>query len=221
MDPRAGKQSDILAPLRYAHAVGSPRAAALLAEWFGVLDADGLAPKDKQQRWWLKDPQFDQFLKDTYEHDVQAALIGDLDSWLEETETALPLIVLLDQVTRNIYRDTPEMYFGDARALRAVDRLIAAGSDEALPTHYRAFVYMPLMHAESMNRQQQSLAQFKKLTETGSDVARAAMKGAYEYAQKHAEIIQRFGRFPHRNWILERTSTAEEIEFMTEPGSSF
>lgn len=207
--------------MRYAQSVGSQRAAALLDEWFGALDADGLSTKDKQQRWWVKNPQFDQFLKDTYEEDVQSALIGDLDTWLDETDSAVALVVLLDQVPRNIYRDNPEMYFGDARALRAADRLLSANLDEALPTHHRAFVYMPLMHAESMHRQQQSLAHFKKLTETGSEASRAAMKGAYDYAQKHAEIIQRFGRFPHRNWILERTSTAEEIEFLTEPGSSF
>lgn len=201
--------------------MGTQRAAALLDEWFGPLDADGLASPDKQQRWWKKDPAFDEYLKGQYADDVQAALNGDLDSWLEDTLDTVALILLLDQTTRNIYRDTPEMYFGDARALRATDRLLAVGSHEALPTHQRAFVYMPLMHAESLHRQQQSLAQFKALSETGTEAARTAMKGAYEYAKKHAEIVQRFGRFPHRNWILERTSTAEEIEFLTEPGSSF
>jgi uncharacterized protein (DUF924 family) len=140
---------------------------------------------------------------------------------LGDTLDTLALILLLDQTTRNIYRDKPEMYFGDARALRAVDRLLAVGSHEALPTHQRAFAYMPLMHAESLHRQQQSLAQFKALAETGTDAARSSMKCAYEYAVKHAEIVQRFGRFPHRNWILERTSTAEEIEFLQEPGSTF
>jgi uncharacterized protein (DUF924 family) len=201
--------------------VGTQRAATVLDEWFGELDADGLASKEKQQRWWKKDAAFDEYLKQQYEGDVQSALNGDLDSWLEDTLDTVALILLLDQVTRNIYRDKPEMYFGDARALRATDRLLAVGAHEALPTHQRSFVYMPLMHAESLHRQQQSLTQFKALSQTGSAAARAAMAGAYEYAKKHAEIVQRFGRFPHRNWILERTSTAEEIEFLNEPGSSF
>lgn len=201
--------------------VGIGRAQGILSEWFGDLDANGLASPEKTKRWFMKDPAFDRFLREQYEADVQQALAGELDHWLEEPETALALILLLDQITRNIYRDQPEMYFGDARALKALDRLLAAGTDQSLPPQQRLFAYMPLMHAESAHRQQQSLAQFKKLTEGATEATRGFFSTAYDFAVQHAEIIRRFGRFPHRNSILERTSTAEEMEFLLEPGSSF
>ncbi|HTM45749.1 MAG TPA: DUF924 family protein [Polyangiaceae bacterium] len=201
--------------------MGNTRAQAILSEWFGDLDSGGMSSTATQKRWWTKDPAFDDHLRALFEADVQAAMLGEMDSWLEEPSTTLALILLLDQITRNIYRDLPEMYFGDARALKAVDKLLSTGGDLQLPVQQRVFAYMPLMHAESNHRQQQSVAQFKKLLDEASDLTRQTLSNYYSFAQKHAEIIARFGRFPHRNAVLERTSTGDEVAFLQEPGSSF
>lgn len=201
--------------------VGNDTAQEILLEWFGELDASGLATAERRQRWWRKDEQFDSYLRDKYEPLVKRALAGELEVWLEQPQSTLALILLLDQITRNIYRDQPEMYLGDARALKALDRLLHAGADQQLVPEHRAFAYMPLMHAESMHRQQQALDQFAKLRDAGDATHQAHFGPYYDFAVKHADIIRRFGRFPHRNPILERTSTAEELEFMLEPGSSF
>jgi uncharacterized protein (DUF924 family) len=124
-------------------------------------------------------------------------------------------VLLLDQFTRNIYRDTPRAFAGDARALAIAQATVDAGEDAALDKYERWFLYMPYEHAEDPAAQQQSIALFTRLRdESGLD-------GQLEWAKKHAAIIRRFGRFPHRNAILGRPSTDDEIAFLQGPGSRF
>jgi uncharacterized protein (DUF924 family) len=160
-------------------------------------------------RWWKADPAFDQYLARTYREDIEAALRGELDGWANTLRGALALVILLDQLARNIYRGTRRMYDGDEKAVATCLRVIDAGHDESLSKAERQFLYMPLMHSEALAMQKRSLEKFSDLGE------------GLDYARQHADIVFRFGRFPHRNAILGRESTPEEIKFLKQPGSSF
>jgi uncharacterized protein (DUF924 family) len=160
-------------------------------------------------RWWTKDPVFDRFLAETYGEEVEAALRGELDAWAETPRGALALVILFDQFARNIHRDTPRMYAGDQRAVSICLAVIDAGADATLSEPERQFLYMPLMHSENRAHQERCLEKFRELGKS------------LDFAQRHADIVFRFGRFPHRNAILGRESTPEEIAFLEQPGSSF
>ncbi len=123
---------------------------------------------------------------------------------------------MLDQFTRNVYRDSPRAFAGDTRALAAARALVATGGDETLLPVQRSFVYLPFEHAEDLQAQDEGVALFERLA--ASD---AQMSGALDWARRHQVVIARFGRFPHRNAVLGRTSTPEELEFLQQPGSRF
>ena len=163
------------------------------------------------EQWYKKDPAFDETIRDRFETTVTAALASRLDNWANNADGCLALILLLDQFTRNIYRDTPRAFSGDemglALSLRCAEREYLSHEDPA----YRQFMLMPMMHSEDLAIQERSLPLFENLTNPLT----------YEYAVKHRDIIARFGRFPHRNAILGRPSSDEELEFLKTPGSSF
>lgn len=186
-------------------------AADVLAFWFGE-------PPTTQARgeWFRKDPAFDERIRSRFGALIDSALAGGLMDWDATPAGALARIVVLDQFTRNTGRDTPRAFAGDALALAAAQALVARGADLQLPPLQRSFAYLPYEHSESAQVQRESLRLFNALA-----AAEPAMAGALLYAQKHAEIIQRFGRYPHRNAILGRESTAEERAFLQQPGSSF
>jgi uncharacterized protein (DUF924 family) len=163
----------------------------VLREWF--LDPE---------RWWKQDVGFDDHLRKTFGEDVEAGIRGELDHWAGTPRGALALVILLDQFTRNIHRGTRRMYAGDAKAAATSLKLIERGEDRSLSNDERQFLYMPLMHSEDRALQQLSLEKFRALGQNLS------------YAEEHAEVISRFGRFPHRNAILGRESTPEEIEYL-------
>ena len=165
----------------------------------------------KPEQWFKKKEDFDQMIENRFSDAIEDAIAGKLDNW-EDTETGcLALILLLDQFTRNVFRDTPRAFAGDKRALvlsqLCYDKDFLANPD----IHRRHFMLMPMMHSENLAVQDAALPLFKKY----------ASEKDYEYAEKHREIIARFGRFPHRNVILGRKSTNEELEFLKQPGSSF
>lgn len=183
-------------------------------EWFGQIGTAGEVADDKRVRWYKKDPAFDAHLREQYQHDVRRALAGDYDSWSDTARGTLSLVILLDQFTRNIFRGTPDMYCGDERAVELTERVLQLELDKVLWPSERHFLYMPLMHAENVNRQDRCVEVFAELAaETGV--------AASDYAKQHRDIVARFGRFPHRNELLGRTSTAEELAFLKQPGSSF
>jgi len=165
----------------------------------------------KPEQWFKKNEDFDQMIKNRFSSAIEDAINGKLDSW-EETETGcLALIILLDQFTRNVFRDTPRAFAGDERAL-ALSQLCYNKDYLTNPEiHRRQFMLMPMMHSENLAVQDAALPLFKKY----------ASKKDYEYAEKHRDIIARFRRFPHRNVILGRKSSNEELEFLKQPGSSF
>jgi len=165
----------------------------------------------KPEQWFKKYENFDQMIENRFSSAIEDAIEGKLDSW-EETETGcLALIILLDQLTRNVFRDTPRAFAGDKRAL-ALSQLCYNKDYLTNPdVHRRHFMLMPMMHSENLSVQDAALPLFK-IYASGKD---------YEYAEKHRDIIARFGRFPHRNVILGRKSTNEELEFLKQPGSSF
>jgi uncharacterized protein (DUF924 family) len=183
-------------------------AADVLGFWF---DGDR-----EREEWFRKDDAFDAEIRTRFGATLDAALAGALDGWDTTPDGALARILVLDQFTRNTFRGTPRAFAGDAQALAAARALVAGGGDLRLRPVRRRFVYLPYEHSEALADQRESMRLFGHLAEDSP-----ADAGALEWAHKHLVIIERFGRFPHRNAILGRTSTPEEIEFLTQPGSGF
>ena len=190
-----------------------PRAAEVLDWWFGP------APGEVRTLWFTKSAQTDQEIAERFGLLIDEALAGRLAGWHSppaNAELALARILLLDQFTRNVFRDRERSFAGDALALDAARALCAAGLDASLPPLRRAFVYMPFEHAEDLACQDEAVARFTRLAQEAP-----VLQGMLDYAHKHREVIARFGRFPHRNAILGRRSTAEEQDFIDTPGTAF
>lgn len=183
--------------------------------WFG---APGSADHGRARKlWFRKDAAFDASLHERFGALLEAAFAGQLDDWAATPEGTLALVIVLDQFPRNCYRGTPRAFAADPRALALAQRLVASGADRTLPTpHHRAFAYLPFEHAESMDAQRESLRLFGDLAANDADG-----QDYYDYALRHARVIERFGRFPHRNAQLGRASSEAELAFLREPGSLF
>ena len=165
----------------------------------------------KPEQWFKKNEDFDQMIENRFSIAIENAIAGNLGNWEESETGCLALIILLDQFTRNVFRDTPRAFAGDKRAL-ALSQLCCDKDYLTNPdVQRRQFMLMPMMHSENLAVQDAALPLFKKYA-SGKD---------YEYAEKHRYFIARFGRFPHRNVILGRKSTNEELEFLKQPESSF
>ncbi|MDZ5457706.1 DUF924 family protein [Azohydromonas lata] len=187
-----------------------PPAQDILQFWFGA------PPLKAQQRWFAKDAAFDAQIRERFGAHIEAALRGELDGWQSDAQAALARLLLLDQFTRNVFRDTPRAFAGDALALAGARALVDAGQDQVLAPLQRVFVYLPFEHAEDLAAQAQGLRLFEALARCDTTAA------DFEFwARKHHVIIERFGRFPHRNAVLGRESTVEEIEFLQQPYSRF
>lgn len=188
------------------------------APWREVIDFWFGAPPAAQPRaeWFRKDPAFDERIRRRFGALVEAALTGALREWDATPAGALARIVLLDQFTRNLLRDSARAFAGDALALDAARTLVASGADRQLPALQRWFAYLPFEHAEDADAQRESLRLFAALAAES-----AALADAHEWALKHQAVIARFGRYPHRNALLGRVSTADEAEFLSQPGSRF
>jgi len=188
-----------------------PTAQAVLDFWFG---APGSARHGAERDFWFrKDAALDAEIAARFGAAIETALAGGFAAW-SSPRGALARILLLDQLTRNSFRDTPRAFAGDAIALPLAEEAVARGDDRALANVERWFTYMPFQHAESVAAQERSLALFRLLRDDG-------LASPLAWAEKHAAVIRRFGRFPHRNAILGRESTAEEIAFLSTKGSRF
>lgn len=194
-------------PERVPERVLPERASALLDFWFGP-PSD---PEREQRRkiWFESTEEFDAALRRAFLADYEAAANGGLAAWEETAEGALALVLLLDQVPRNIFRETPRAYASDALARQVADRALERGFDQQLPTGWRLFFYMPFHHSEDLADQERSLELFGSLPRNPD--GRGALR---RYGHPYVEVIARFGRFPHRNAILGRQSSVEEIEFL-------
>lgn len=190
------------------------RAAQVMEFWF----APAGDPQHNKTRavWFRKDNAFDEQIRTRFGALIAQALDGGLAHWSATPPGAVAQILLLDQFTRNAFRDTPRAFAGDARALKAAQAIVAGGADRAMPGVHRQFVYLPFEHAEDMQSQDQCVRLFGQLA-----TDEPALAELVTWAERHRAIVARFGRFPHRNAILGRKSTAEEEAFLKEPGSSF
>ena len=186
-------------------------AADVLAFWFGEPPAT-----EAREAWFRKDAAFDAQVRDRFAGTLLAALQGGLRDWDATPAGALARIVVLDQFTRNALRDTAQAFAGDALAQGAAAALVERGADLQLPPLQRWFAYLPFEHAEDLAAQERALRLFTRLA-----ADEPALAGALEWARKHHAVVARFGRFPHRNAILGRASTAEELAFLRQPGSRF
>ncbi|MEO0617892.1 MAG: DUF924 family protein [Pseudomonadota bacterium] len=162
------------------------------------------------KKWFAKSDAFDQEITARFLATIQAARRGACTAWEQTAEGALGLIIVLDQFPRNVFRDTAEMFASDAEALAVAIRAIDTGHDAAVDADLRPFIYMPFMHAEDMEMQNRCVALFEA----------HGVAENLRFAHIHADAIRRFGRFPHRNAILGRASTPEEIAYLEDGGFS-
>ncbi len=178
--------------------------AAILRFWF-----EETAPA----QWFQKNDAFDDQIRTRFVGDYDLASAGIYDGWMDTGEGALALIIVLDQFPRNMFRGSPQAFATDAKALQVARHALDRRFDMLMPPVKRRFLYLPFEHAETLEDQDRSVALF------------AAMKKddplGHDYALRHRDVIARFGRFPHRNALLGRTSTPEEVAYLAEPGSGF
>ncbi len=162
------------------------------------------------KKWWTRDDEVDSTIRGRFGKVHEQADAGKLDHWLDQPESALALIIILDQFSRNLYRDTPKAFAEDTRCVHLVRRVMDKKLDQQMQGDLRSFFYLPLMYSENPNDQDIRVEQMKKL----------GPKENIEAAEEHADIIHRFGRFPHRNAVLGRTMTAAEQSFLDDGGFS-
>lgn len=174
----------------------------ILNFWFGVPDSAGYG--ESKDFWFLSTPELDQKIRYQFEPYYQKAILGELDALLETPEGSLALVILLDQFPRNMYRGTPKSFDSDSKALKVAEEALKKKFDQPLLPVQKMFLYLPYEHSEDLTNQEMSVHLFKALEN----------KITLQYAIDHRDIIAKFGRFPHRNIILGRESTLEEIEFL-------
>ena len=186
----------------------------------------GQAADAPRREWFQKNEAYDREIAQRFGQEIAQALEGGLHHWdAEGPQAALARILVLDQFCRNVYRNTPLAFAGDHQALQAALDMIDAGEDQALPPLQRSFVYLPLEHAEDLAMQERCVVLYARMADAERAGAGAATNQAIasnlDYARRHRDVIARFGRFPHRNAILGRTSTPEEVAYLQQPGSGF
>ncbi len=186
----------------------------ILTFWFGPPPDPGYTAP--QAHWFEKNPAFDAECAHRFLATYEKAAAGELQAWRDEPRSCVALLVLLDQFPRNMFRDSPRAFATDAQAREVARHALARGLDTSLPSMWRWFVYLPFEHSEDLQDQRLAVSLFETLAQQSPSSA-----GALDYARRHLHIIERFGRFPHRNVTLGRTSTPEEEAFLQQPGSSF
>jgi uncharacterized protein (DUF924 family) len=183
--------------------------------WFGPLDDAGLTATDRNALWFGATAATDAACRERFGGLVESALAGDLDEWAGGDRGLVALLLLLDQFPRNIFRASARAFSGDARALDLAQETIAGGHHQRLPAIHQAFLFLPLEHHEDLEVQEECVTLFEELAAvTGSDL----IAGFTRYAVAHRDVIARFGRFPHRNAVLGRESTAAELAWLAQRG---
>lgn len=175
---------------------------AVLSFWFEEIEPS---------QWWTKDLDFDRMVEQRFQSLLERAVCCELSDWRTSAEGRLAEVIVLDQFSRNIYRDQPASFAADSLALALAQEAVSGGFDAQLTPTQRSFLYMPYMHSESMQIHEAAVTLFEK----------NGVQNNLDFEIAHKKIIEQFGRYPHRNEILGRTSTQAEIEFLTQPGSSF
>lgn len=176
----------------------------ILAFWFEEI---------QPQQWFQTNPDFDASVRERFYPAYEKARDGILDDWRRDADGCLALCLLLDQFPRNMFRGTPQAFATDPKGLVVAKYALAKGFDQVLPPVKRRFVYLPFEHSESVIDQRKCVELFEKMKKDDPL--------GYEYALKHLKVIERYGRFPHRNKILSRMNTPEEEEYLAQPGAGF
>lgn len=198
-----------------------PRAAEVRDFWFAGMDDSGRVPSSTRERWFKTDPAFDEEIRRRFGNLLAEAEGGGLTDWEAAPRSALSLILVLDQFTRNLYRDDARAFAHDPRAQRLTMQCMDSGFDEDLHLVERHFLYLPLMHAEDQVLQHRSVKCYEQLAHEAPPEERETYDFVLEFAVKHKALIDRFGRFPHRNEVLGRESTSQELTFLEEKGRGF
>ncbi len=189
--------------------------------WFGDDPNDAVVAQQKAALWWSGKREYDQDIEHRFGSWIGAAACGKLNDWAASARSRLALILLTDQFPRSIYRGSPKAFEFDPLAQAWCLDGVRQGMDKELRPIERIFFYLPLEHAESTQYQEQSVELYTRLFQEVPEHQMDLFRGYLTFALRHRHIIARFGRFPHRNAVLGRTSTSEEAQFLTEPGSSF
>ncbi len=193
----------------------------ILEFWFGDATSNQEVNDRKKALWWSKNDQTDREITERFESITNAVYRGEMSQMQRSARGLLASIICLDQFPRNMYRGTAESFSFDQTALRLAIEMVDKSWDQTLLPVYRVFAWLPFEHSEDIAMQHKSLMLYDNLRNSVEPDEREMFDGYYQFAYRHFEIIERFGRYPHRNQILARESTAEELAFLSQPGSSF
>ncbi len=193
----------------------------VLEFWFGNALESPESTAARRTDWFGKDPAFDEHIRERFGELPSRAMLGELDTWRKEARPSLALVLILDQFPRNLYRGSPQAFACDALAREIAGTAIESQFDSVLAPLEAVFLYLPLEHAEDMAAQDCSVARFEALLKRAPASQRQQFESFLSYAIRHREVIGRFGRFPHRNAILGRHSTGEELSYLDSGGESF
>ena len=193
----------------------------VLAFWFGPPGSAAEVAGRQRKLWFGKSADNDQAVIERFAATLAAATAGRLDHWANTPRGRLALVIVLDQFPHHIHRDRPPAFATDPQSLALSLAALESREDRKLTPIERVFLYLPLEHAESLAMQARSVSLYEQLAHEAAADERALFDGFLDYARRHYDVVARFGRFPHRNEILARASTADELEFLKQPGSRF
>lgn len=193
----------------------------VLTFWLGELDDDGLASEAQRKKWFEKNPAFDDEIKERFGATHSRVAAGEHDDWLASPRGRVAWIIVLDQLSRNMFRDSGAMYDHDDKALLRAREGVDEIEDDELVAHERSFLYMPFMHSENLADQDRCIGLFERSVRELGGAAADSLRMSVDFAVKHRAIVARFGRFPHRNALLGRENTEAEAAFLKQPGSGF
>lgn len=189
----------------------------VLDYWFG---GEGSSPDERMKLWFMKSDDTDREIREKFGDTVRAALAGELDEWADDPHGLLALVIVLDQFPRNIFRETPRAYAGDAIAMGLTFTAMERGWDDELDPLEAFFLYLPLEHQEDIHLQHLCVERMKALADRAEE-SKDLMNEVVRYAEEHRDVVQKYGRFPHRNSIFGRPSTDAELEYLAKPGAGF
>ena len=197
----------------------------ILSFWFGELGPDATteatAGKCQHELWWGKQAATDEEIGARFAAALAAAGAGELEHWREAARSELALIIILDQFSRTIHRGSARAFAYDDQALAACQEGVARGADRQLRHLERVFFYLPLEHAESLDCQNESVALYTDLLREAPAALGEVLRANLDFARRHRDVIEKFGRFPHRNELLGRSSSPEELGYLAQPDSGF
>ena len=193
----------------------------VLRYWFGEKYTSNEISDEKKSLWWSKNDDTDQQITSRFELTTRGIRNGEFIEWQSDPKGMLASIICVDQFPRNMYRGTPESFAFDPIALGFAKLLVGRNWDEDLPLVYRLFCYLPFEHSESLTDQDTAVSLIGAIRDQAAVDEKELFENFFQFAWRHYQVIEQFGRYPHRNEILGRESTQAELEFLTKPGSSF